>query len=412
MDRINWRQVFLWVLYDFANSIVVITFFLYFAQWLVVDRGVSDFWFNGILVGGTVLLLAFAPVLGARADRMGKRMPSLRVTTLLAALFYGITGAVAAFAPEYTLLAALAFLLANAIYQLSFAFYNPLLTELGPERRWGTISGIGQATNWLGQIVGLLITLPLANGTIHLFGAAGRAQPLLPAAIIFLVLTLPMLFFFREQTRPALLQSGGSWRSLFKLFAIPGVSIFILSYFLFNDAFLTLTNNLPIYLERVFGVTDTQKAIAFMASLFSSAIGGLLAGRIADWAGAKKTLMVILCAWAVIIPALAFAQSFLAFAIIMGVVGAFFGGTWAVTRMLMAQILPADKMVQGFSLYVLAERTASFAGPLAWGAAVVLLPTTNFMNYRGAMLLMTVFIVAGIAILWRLPRPSVALPRT
>lgn len=41
----NKKNVFLWALYDFANSIISIVFFLYFAQWIVVDRGVLDFYF-------------------------------------------------------------------------------------------------------------------------------------------------------------------------------------------------------------------------------------------------------------------------------------------------------------------------------------------------------------------------------
>ena len=40
------KNVFLWALYDFANSLVSIVFFLYFAQWLVIDQGVADIWFN------------------------------------------------------------------------------------------------------------------------------------------------------------------------------------------------------------------------------------------------------------------------------------------------------------------------------------------------------------------------------
>ena len=42
------KNIFFWTLYDFANSIVAIVFFLYFSQWLVVDKGVPDFWYNMI----------------------------------------------------------------------------------------------------------------------------------------------------------------------------------------------------------------------------------------------------------------------------------------------------------------------------------------------------------------------------
>ncbi len=59
----NRKNDFLWTLYDFANSIVTIVFFLYFSQWLVVDKGVSGFWYNMIFTVGSVLLLFTAPIL-------------------------------------------------------------------------------------------------------------------------------------------------------------------------------------------------------------------------------------------------------------------------------------------------------------------------------------------------------------
>ncbi|MEK6889091.1 MAG: hypothetical protein AABW80_03200 [Nanoarchaeota archaeon] len=38
------RNVFLWTLYDFANSIFSIVFFLYFAQWIVIEQGIAIFY--------------------------------------------------------------------------------------------------------------------------------------------------------------------------------------------------------------------------------------------------------------------------------------------------------------------------------------------------------------------------------
>jgi MFS-type transporter involved in bile tolerance (Atg22 family) len=77
-------------------------------------------------------------------------------------------------------------------------FYNPLLDHIAPPERQGFISGLGQAGNWIGQLVGILIALPFAIGAIYLFGAHGRAQAFLPATIIFLLLSLPMLIGFKK----------------------------------------------------------------------------------------------------------------------------------------------------------------------------------------------------------------------
>jgi hypothetical protein len=71
------------------------------------------------------------------------------------------------------------------------------LHYIAPPEKWGKVSGIGEAGNLLGEVFGLLITLPLASGAVYLFGEAGRAQTFLPATVLFFILALPMLLFFK-----------------------------------------------------------------------------------------------------------------------------------------------------------------------------------------------------------------------
>ncbi len=194
----NKKNTFLWVLYDFANSIVMIVFFLYFSQWLVVDHGVSDLWYNLFFVFSTVLLVVCAPPLAATSDLKGIRLPYLKINTIVVWILYLSLALVTLFTPEKVLLAATLFILGNFTYQLSFVFYHPILTQLSDEKKRGFISGLGQGANWFGQIVGLLIVLPLINGSIYLFGEPGRAQAFLPVTIIFILLSIPMIFFFKE----------------------------------------------------------------------------------------------------------------------------------------------------------------------------------------------------------------------
>ena len=87
----NRKNIFLWTLYDFANSIVSIVFFLYFSQWLVVDKGVSDLWYNMIFTIGSAILLLTAPVLGSIADKTGRQLFYLNTTTVLVFILYLLT---------------------------------------------------------------------------------------------------------------------------------------------------------------------------------------------------------------------------------------------------------------------------------------------------------------------------------
>ncbi|KKT14921.1 MAG: MFS transporter family protein [Parcubacteria group bacterium GW2011_GWF2_44_8b] len=253
MDK---KNVFFWTLYDFANSITTIVFFLYFSQWLVIDKGVPDFWYNMIFTIGSVMLLLTAPILGGIADRNGKQQNYLSWITILT--FFSFLGVsfITLFFSHKVFLAVLFFLIANYLYQFSFVFYNALLHYIAPPEKWGRISGIGQTGNWLGQIAGLVITLPLASSAIYLVGEAGRAQTFLPATIIFFIISLPMLIYFKlpkqEKTDNKIIlkeEYKNYWNQFKELLKSPSMGLFLLAFFFFNDAILTAANNFPIYLE-------------------------------------------------------------------------------------------------------------------------------------------------------------------
>lgn len=235
------KNIFLWALYDFANSIVMIVFFLYFSQWLVIDKGISDFGYNLLFIIATALLICTAPVLGALSDRYKKSFSYLKKNTLVIWILYLLLSLVILLFPEQKVLAMAIFVIGNFSYQLAFSFYIPLLTEISTPEKRGLISGIGNASNWLGQIAGLLIALPFASGAFYFFGEPGRAQVFLPVTLIFILLSLPMILFYKTQKlsdnklKIGLSDFKKEYKSIFSqaksLFIIPGVGCF---YFHFS----------------------------------------------------------------------------------------------------------------------------------------------------------------------------------
>ena len=159
----NKKKLFLWSLYDFANSIVFINFLLYFAQWIVIDGGLSDFWYNAIFAIATILLFLSGPILAAFTDRHGGRKFFLNISTIGTFISYGLVAYIAGTSGHNIFVIALLFLLGQYFYQLSFIFYNPMLTEISDSAHSNRVSGIGQFSNALGQVVGLLITLPFSG---------------------------------------------------------------------------------------------------------------------------------------------------------------------------------------------------------------------------------------------------------
>ncbi len=393
------KNVFLWSLYDFANSIVSIVFFLYFAQWLVVEKGVSDLYFNLTFTIAAILLLFTVPLTGSLLDKSLRRITGLRYTTVFTALAYGIC---ALFAVWNNWLGAIIFFtLGIYIFLLSFTFYTPLLNDICREGKRGFISGIGIAANYLGQITGLLIVLPFSTGIWNIFGGSARAETLLPAVAIFFILSLPMLILFKEPkkiSRPISFISKikATYKETKHLLSLSSVALFLLAYFLFNDAILTASNNFTIFLEQVWHVPDTTKTFILLGILVTSAVGAMISGSIADRFGHKRTLMVILCGWVIILPTVGFLTNFTFFVIFTTLMGLWFGSSWTVSRSVMSYLAPKGKHNLAFAYFGLVERVSSFIGPIVWGLVVVNLVSLGGDRYRFATLAVTIFIVLGL----------------
>ena len=399
MDK---KNIYLWTLYDFANSIVSITFFLYFSQWLVVDKGVADFWYNTIFAVGSLLLLLTAPILGSIADKTGRQQNYFNKITILSFLCFLVVSLIALFLSQQVFLAILFFLLANYLYQFSFVFYNAFLHHIAPPEKWGRISGLGIGANYLGQIAGLLITLPLAGGAVYLIGEAGRAQTFLPATVLFFVLALPMILFFKLPKQENLdhktnlkQEYKSQWRQFKELILDKNLKLFLLAFFFFNDAVLTISVNFPIYLQNVFGVTDKLKTTLLGGVLVTSIFGAVFSGFIIDKIGLKKSILLVIGVWVIFLPILGLNTNFTVFMVLCILMGLLFGAIWTVSRAVMTALTPKEKLNFGFSFYTLAERTSTLVGPLFWGLITYIFIDFGATRYRIAMIVMAIFVAVG-----------------
>jgi len=404
----NKKNLFLWSLYDFANSIIYVNFLLYFAQWLVIDGGLSDFWYNAIFAIATIVLLFSAPMLAAQTDRNGGKKFFLNLSTVGTFIAYGLAVWLAYGGVQNVIWVATLFLLGQYFYQLAFVFYNPMLAEIADEKHRARASGIGQFANASGQVLGIAATLSLA-GT--------RLGPLFPALAGFFILALPMMIFYKESRTPStplrfseLKNDTTSYVKRFHgFFAFSVATPMLIAFFLFNDALLTLSNNYSIILERVFATPDTTKSLLLMGILVMSAIGGIVFGWIADRLGSLTTLKIILGGWVIALPLLAIAPTFTIFAILTVPVGLLIGSLFAVCRAYLSMLLPKEDMAYGFSFYTLAERFATFVGPLTWGT-VVALGDASDLSYRIAIIAMAMFVLAGLFVLLRFRRSTIHYP--
>ncbi|MBS3099109.1 hypothetical protein J4462_02765 [Candidatus Pacearchaeota archaeon] len=135
------KNISLWVLYDFANSIVSIVFFLYFSQWIVIDKGISDLYFNMTFTISAILLLFTVPITGTFLDKSLRRITGLRYATIFTVIFYGLCAFYAISNKE--IYALIFFTLGLYSYLLSFTFYTPLMNDISKPEKRGLVSGLG-----------------------------------------------------------------------------------------------------------------------------------------------------------------------------------------------------------------------------------------------------------------------------
>jgi UMF1 family MFS transporter len=79
-------------------------------------------------------------------------------------------------------------------------------------------------------------------------------------------------------------------------------------------------------------------------------------------------------------------------------IGMVMGGSQALSRSLFAQLIPAGKEAEYFSLYEVSDRGTSWLGPLVFGLAFQMTG-----SYRSSIISLVVFFVLGFAVLLRVP---------
>ena len=401
------QNVFLWVLYDFANSFVQITFFLYFAQWLVIDSGVSDLHFNLTFTAAALLLLCTAPFVGIRLDAGLRRIVGLRLTTAGVVLFYSLCALSAVFGLITP--AIICFTLGLYSYLLSFTFYTPLLNDIAEKTKRGFVSGLGILGHYSGQCLGLILALPFSLGVWSLWGSEVRAETLLPAVGAFLLFALPMLLWFKDEPKPSrgdvIAHTFGQVISETKILLRQApLCLFLLAFFFMTDAVLTASNNFPIFLEQVWQVSDLTKTYIVLGIIITSGIGGVLSGVIADRVGHVRTLLFVVLGWVVLLPLLALVEDFALFVGLTILLGFWFGAHFTVSRSVMSVLAPERGYHLAFSYFSLIERMSSFVGPVVWGLALTTVFAGSADPYRYTLGLLVVFVLLALACLLRLQK--------
>ena len=424
------REIFGWAMYDWANSVFSTTVASVFlgpyvaslARSAAEAAGTSTVSFLGIPVAPDSFLpycisfsvgmqVLFLPILGAIADYSHLRKQMMRL--------FATIGAVATILMFFLTdglwwLGGLLFIIANLTFGAAIVFYNAYLPDIASEEERDRVSSYGWAMGYLGG--GILLALNLA---FYLFSDAMRVPGDLVVRIIlasagFWWLGFSFITWARLRARYAShsLPAGASYASIgFKQLRktlsevnhFPETLKFLLAYFLYNDGIQTV-----IAVSAIFAAApliqgglelEQQTLIAvILVNQFVAFGGALLWGRLANWIGAKRSVIVSLIIWlGVVIYAYGGLQGdsiVLQFFILAMCIGLVMGGSQAISRSLFAQMIPNGREAEFYSFYEISERGTSWIGPLIFGLANQL---SGSLRY--GILSLIIFFVAGLIIL-------------
>jgi UMF1 family MFS transporter len=403
-----------WAFYDFANTIFSMNIAtLYFAVWIVVERGASATAYSLATSLSSLSVLLLAPWLGLVSDASRRRKPWVVSFTLLC--FAG-TLALWPMADRLGMGVTLPFLalfaLANAAYQLALPFYNAMMPELVPLERQGRLSGLGTALGYAGSISGVLLVSLFVEGRLGTGG--GRQAAFAPTAFLFLFFSLPLFLFCHDHLpRP----TGGAPRVRYRdamskvieafreTRRYPGLRRFLIASLLYQDALGTAIAFMALYAVSVLGLARGEETTLFVTLTVPAIAGSFAAGWLSDRIGPKRTLLLVVGGWVAGLAAVGFSPSLPFFWAAGGLLGFVFGGIWAVERPLLLSLVPDVEAGRFFGLLVLSARAAAVAGPLVWALLVDgLSPAIGRpVAQRAAVLSLALFMVGALLLLRGIP---------
>jgi len=361
-----------------------------------------------ISVGMQVL---FLPILGAIADYSHRRKQMMQL--------FATIGAIATILMFFTTapvwwLGGLLFVVANLAFGAAMVFYNSYLPDIASEDQRDRVSSYGWAMGYLGD--GLLLVLNLAFYLMSdkLGVPKDLAVRINLASAGIWWLSFSFITWARLRARHAVkhLPKGESytrvgfkqlWSTVKEMKNFPETLKYLLAYFLYNDGIQTViavssTFAAAPLIRGGVGMDQSTLIIVILMIQFMAFFGALLWGKLANWVGSKRAIIVSLVIWAGVVIYAYFGlkgeSRVLEFFILGAFIALVMGGSQAISRSLYAQIIPSGKQAEYYSFYEVSERGTSWIGPLLFG-----LVNQIFGSLRPAILSLIFFFVVGLAVL-------------
>ena len=405
------REVFGWVMYDFANSgytTVVITavFAAYFVGGIAKGAPWGAFaWTLSLSIAYAIVMLTM-PVIGAWADlRAAKKRVLMLVTagcvlgTAALALTAQLQGTAA------VVLAMLLIIVSNTFYSYGESLTGAFLPELATAEGMGKVSGWG----WGFGYVGGMLTLGLCLA--YVLWAQARGLPaahfvpvtMLVTAAIYGVAACATFALLPERAQPApgagRVSWADSWRQLRQTFeqarAFSDFMWLLACTVAYQGGVAVAITLAAIYAEQVIGFKPQETMILIFALNSAAALGAFGFGYLQDRIGHRISLAGTLVAWIAVCVIAGSVTTKGGFWCAAAIAGLAMGSSQSAGRAMTGVLAPPRQVGEFFGLWSFATRLASIVGPLSYGAITWM----TGGNQRIAIFSTAVLFIAGLLLL-------------
>ena len=411
-NKLKQRAIRAWTMYDWGNSAFATTIMAailpnYFSAYIATEQSLT-LW--GITVAiGSLIAAVISPVLGAIADFRGSKKKFMAffvglgvVSTAL--MFFVVT-------PADWLLACILYILGTIGFAGSLVFYDGLLPHVADADEIDQVSARGYAMGYIGGGLLLLINVAmiflgpklLPNMPENEATALMMRLSLASVAVWWLVFSIPIFRHVKEPERKIekgeenlnLITVGFQrfFGALKKITHFRDLFMFLLAFFVYANGIGTIiTMAVAFGTDLGFGtmiLIGTLLMVQFVAAPFA-----ILFGKLPKKLGIKKTITLSLLVYTGIAIVGYFMTKEWHFLLLGFGVATVQGGSQALSRSLIGQLMPKSKSAEFFGFFSVSEKFNTVIGPLTFSLVNQLTG-----NSRLAIISLVVFFLAGIFLL-------------
>ena len=261
-------------------------------------------------------------------------------------------------------------------FEIVNLFYNLSLSKIRKKNITGALSNLGWAFGYLGGLASLFLVFMLLKFSDESFKIFNIKVFLLIGPFVAIwsaFFGLPLFSVMKEVNykSPNILE-------LIKNIRSRGISNFLISYFFFNNAVVSIFAFASMIAAFIFGLSESEILFLGVSINFFGIIGCLVIGSVEDKMGSLNAVKICISGLLILTLILYFTESYYSFWVIALLVGFFIGPIQASSRSFLVQKINAQNQMAAFSLYSMFGNLCSILGPFLVGLTIQLTDSIRF----------------------------------